>query len=83
MHLVIRGALLVDVSARMDFYGRHLRGAHNIPLDELDERIHELPRDRPIIVYSRDGEGAPEADLVLRSAGFDVHLLGSFHDWGS
>lgn len=83
MRLMLNGALLVDVSDRLDFYGRHLRGAHNIPLDELEDRLHELPRDRPIVVYSRDGEGAPEADALLRRAGFDVHLLGAFADWRS
>lgn len=81
VRLVISGALLVDVSDRVSYYGRHVRGAHNIPHDELLGRIEELPRDRPIIVYSRDGSHAAEADLVLRARGFDVHLLGSFDQW--
>lgn len=83
MRLVIRGALLVDVSPHMDYAGRHLRGAINIPITELQERLEELPRDRPIVVYSRDGADAPRADLVLRAAGFDVHLLGTFARWNA
>ncbi|MEC7519760.1 MAG: rhodanese-like domain-containing protein [Myxococcota bacterium] len=81
MRLVISGALLVDVSPHMEYAGRHLEGAINIPITELQDRLHELPRDRPIVVYSRDGEDAPQADLVLRAAGFDVHVLGAFDRW--
>ena len=83
MRLVIRGAILVDVSHHMDYAGRHLQGAINIPITELQERLEELPRDRPIVVYSRDGADAPRADLVLRAAGFDVHLLGTFARWNA
>ncbi|MGE0785123.1 MAG: rhodanese-like domain-containing protein [Sandaracinaceae bacterium] len=83
MRLVLNGALLVDVSDRIEYYGRHVQGAFNIPWDELEERTHEIPRDRPVIVYSRDGRHAAESDLFLRSRGFDVHLLGRFENWGS
>ena len=81
MRLMLNGALLVDVSDRVTYYGRHVRGAYNLPWDELDRRARELPQDRPIVIYSRDGAHAADADLYLRARGYDVHLLGSFDDW--
>lgn len=81
VRLVIGGALLVDVSEEVTYYGRHLRGAYNIPYHDLELRMDELPRDRPLVVYSEDGRNASGADLILRANGYDVHLLGSFADW--
>jgi rhodanese-related sulfurtransferase len=28
-----------------------IRGAHRVPIDEVDEHLHELPRDQRLIVY--------------------------------
>ncbi len=81
IQLVLHGALLVDVSAEIEFYGRHLRGAYNVPWDELEQRHDELPRDRPLVIYSRDGAHTEEADLFLRARGYDVHVLGHFAAW--
>ena len=36
---------LLDVREREDYEGGHLRGAVSIPLDELEARAGEIPRD--------------------------------------
>jgi rhodanese-related sulfurtransferase len=81
VRLVVQGAFLLDVSPRLAYYGRHVRGAHNIPVAELPDRMHELPPDATLVVYCRDGTQAPLADRMLRLAGFDVRLLGHLHRW--
>lgn len=43
------GALFVDVRDAGTFGSKHITGAINIPLNELEARANELPKDRWII----------------------------------
>ena len=76
--------LLVDVRPREEFEHGHLPGAVPIPLEELERRLDELPRDRRIVAYCR-GEYclfADEAVELLRSRGFEaVRLDGGWLEW--
>jgi rhodanese-related sulfurtransferase len=47
-------AQLVEVLPADEFVWAHLEGAVNLPLKELDARIGELDRSRPVIVYCHD-----------------------------
>jgi rhodanese-related sulfurtransferase len=48
------GAQLVEVLPAADYEWAHLPGAVNLPLKELDTRLDELDRSRPVIVYCND-----------------------------
>ncbi|HUS65901.1 MAG TPA: rhodanese-like domain-containing protein [Kofleriaceae bacterium] len=73
-----RGALLVDVRSRAEFKERPVRGAVNLPIEELKRRLAELPRNRRLIVYCHTGARAGAAALILRKAGVrDVRNVGS------
>ena len=53
--LVAAGAQLVDVLTKRDYEERHLLGAINLPLKELDATsAARLDRSRPIVVYCYD-----------------------------
>lgn len=79
-------AVMLDVRPKHEFEAGHLRGAVNIPIEELRERLGELPNDRQIITYCR-GEYcvfADEAAEILRAKGFDVaRLEGGWPEWQS
>jgi rhodanese-related sulfurtransferase len=45
---------LVEVLPADDYEWAHLPGAVNHPLKELDARIGQLDRSRPVIVYCHD-----------------------------
>jgi len=45
------------------------RGARLIPLGELEERMGEIPTDRPVVVYCRTGQRSLTAALSLAEAG--------------
>ena len=47
-----------------------LANTHEIPLAELEKRMHELPEDRDIVVYCRSGARSAQAVSALRKAGF-------------
>ena len=46
---------LIDVRTTDEYSLGTIRNAINIPLDELRERIHEIPADKPIIVFCAIG----------------------------
>jgi rhodanese-related sulfurtransferase/predicted transcriptional regulator len=48
-----RDVVLVDVRPSEEFEAGHIEGAHSIPIDELDERLGELPKGREVIAYCR------------------------------
>jgi rhodanese-related sulfurtransferase/DNA-binding HxlR family transcriptional regulator len=76
--------VLVDVRPSEEFGAGHIDGALSIPLDELDERLAELPADREIVAYCR-GEFcayAHEAVRALRAAGRPAWRLdGGWPEW--
>jgi rhodanese-related sulfurtransferase len=45
--------LLLDVRPRLEYEAGHLPDARSIPLDELPDRLNELPTDALIVTYCR------------------------------
>jgi rhodanese-related sulfurtransferase len=76
--------VLVDVRPTGEFHVGHIDGALSIPLDELDERLAELPAGSEIVAYCR-GEFcayAHEAVRSLRAAGRSARRLdGGWPEW--
>lgn len=74
------GHLLLDVrnESELENNGR-LKGAVNIPLDRLRERMTEIPKDRPIIVSCHSGLRSYIAERLLKQDGYTVkNLDGAF-----
>lgn len=46
-------AVILDVRPAPEYAGGHLPGAIHIPLEELTDRLAELPRDREVVAYCR------------------------------
>jgi NADPH-dependent 2,4-dienoyl-CoA reductase/sulfur reductase-like enzyme/rhodanese-related sulfurtransferase len=68
--------VLLDVRTPTEFAAGHLPGAVNIPVDELRDRIGEVPRDRRILAYCQVGQRGYVATRILLQKGFDVANLG-------
>lgn len=60
---------VLDVRTEGEFAQGSLPGALNIPLDELDRRESEIPRDGRLVVVCSDGERSAAAVMILRSLG--------------
>lgn len=63
-------ALLLDVRTKAEFSLGTINGAVNIPLDELRERIGELPADKSIYVFCQVGLRGYIAARMLMGRGF-------------
>jgi phage shock protein E len=83
-----QGALLLDVRTPEEFRQNRIKGAKNVPITELKQRLQEIEtlvegnRDHPIVVYCARGYRASQARDILLDAGFKkVTNLGGIHDW--
>ena len=65
--------LVVDVRTPNEYATKHIEGSVNIPLNRLQERINELPRDRRIILHCTGGYRSSVAAGVLHQHGL-THL---------
>ena len=77
--------LVVDVRSEREWQEKRIEGSTNIPLSRLQERLDELPRDRPLAVLCASGYRAAIALSVLQLAGFDrvSDLVGGLGAWES
>ncbi|MCB1124978.1 MAG: rhodanese-like domain-containing protein [Verrucomicrobiae bacterium] len=78
--LLQQGAVVIDVRSPGEFARGHLRGAVNIPVSELGERIgRKVPdKSRPVLLHCLSGARSGMGARALRSLGYTtVHNLGS------
>jgi len=77
-------AIVIDVRPPNEYRNAHIAGALPIPLEQLKQRLSELPRNKEVVAYCRGPFCvlAREAVEVLRSNGFRASRLeDSVHDW--
>ena len=83
--LVANGAVLVDVRTPEEYATRHVEGAINIPVDDLESRIAEVSKgdtSKPVVVYCHSGNRAGRAKKILVDHGYSqVTNLGGIDDW--
>ena len=72
--------MLLDVRTAEEFTFGSLPGAVNIPLDDLRERMQELPKDKEIIVFCAVGLRGYLAQRILRGHGYTAvrNLIGGY-----
>jgi len=72
-------APLIDVRTPREYEAGRIPGAINIPLEELRNRLSEIPRNRPVVVHCQVGMRGYMATLVLRQNGFEAaNLAGGY-----
>lgn len=69
--------VLVDVRPAEEYAAGHIKGARSIPLEELQERLAELPAGREVVAYCRGPFCAYAHDAVrqVRAAGRKARRL--------
>jgi NADPH-dependent 2,4-dienoyl-CoA reductase/sulfur reductase-like enzyme/rhodanese-related sulfurtransferase len=72
---------LLDVRAKSEFAAGSIPGAINIPVDELRERISEVPT-HDVLVLCQVGQRGHTATLLLNELGMDAkNLDGGYRTW--
>ncbi len=74
-----RDLVVLDVRRHDEWRDGHLDGAVHVPLDELEDRIDEVPRGVPVWVHCASGFRASIAASLLDRAGREVVAI--HDDW--
>jgi rhodanese-related sulfurtransferase len=65
-----QGAFFLDVRSQEEWNQVHIRNSTLIPVDELPNRLTELPRDKDIVVVCLSGHRSQNGAAILQQAGF-------------
>lgn len=78
-----QGAFILDVRQPEEWNEGHIPNATLIPLDQLAQRVNEVPRDREIVVVCRSGNRSREGTRILLENGFKQvsSMAGGVIDW--
>ncbi len=75
--------MLLDVRAPREWAMKHIAGSVNVPLNHLQERIDEVPRDRRIAVHCAGGYRSSIAVSILHQHGITnlIEIAGGLAAW--
>uniref|UniRef100_UPI0005A5D32B rhodanese-like domain-containing protein n=1 Tax=Vibrio diazotrophicus TaxID=685 RepID=UPI0005A5D32B len=74
--------LLLDVRNPGELQNGYLPGAVNIPVDQLRQRMNELPKDKEIVIYCQVGLRGNMAYRQLVNNGYKArNLLGGYRTY--
>ena len=76
------GATVIDVRQQDEYDAGHVPGARLLPLDELPERLDEVPGDGPVLLICKTGGRSLKAAEYLAARGVDaVNVAGGTKGW--
>lgn len=68
--LLREGAQIIDVRTKAEFQQGHIKGAVNIPLNNLSNHYARMKKDAPIITCCASGMRSAQAKSILAANGF-------------
>ena len=74
---------LLDVREPSEFAAGKIAGAVNIPMNDVERRLRELPKDREIVVMCHSGARSARITSVLNRLGYKnaANLAGGISAW--
>lgn len=76
------GAFLIDVRESGEYRSGHAAGAKLMPLGQLSRSLHQVPKERQIIVMCQSGMRSQQAASLLASNGYQVlNVSGGIVGW--
>jgi glyoxylase-like metal-dependent hydrolase (beta-lactamase superfamily II)/rhodanese-related sulfurtransferase len=77
--------VVLDVRSEKEWTAGHIGGSYNVPLNHLQQRLGEIPRDQPVVVHCEGGYRSAIAASVLAQAQRKnvLDLIGGFKAWAA
>ncbi len=72
---VEQGAQLIDAGEPNEWFEGHLPHAILVEPELVDQEIHKLSKDKPVVVASRNVDIATGVAATLHNHGFDVAMI--------
>ena len=74
---------LLDVREDWEYEEARIPGALHIPLSQLDDRMDEVPKDKPVAAYCRAGGRSAAAASMLKGREYPVvyNIMGGMDAW--
>jgi rhodanese-related sulfurtransferase len=78
-----KNVYLLDVRTLGEYQQMRLADAHLIPIDQVMQRIGEIPQDRPVVVYCAVGSRSAQVFNYLARRGYRevYNLEGGIYAW--
>ena len=74
--------VLVDVRTPQEYASKKIDGAKLVPLQELESRVSEIPKDKEVILYCQNGIRSLIACRYLKKLGYSVkNMAGGISRW--
>jgi hydroxyacylglutathione hydrolase len=75
--------VILDVRTVREWQEKRIEGSRNTPLNHLEERLADVPRDREVVVHCASGYRSSIAASLLEQHGFTqiADLVGGFAAW--
>jgi len=73
-------AAVIDVRRHDEWVSGHVRGAIHIPIDELPDRVEELPKDKKLLFICAAGVRSGLACEIAASMGLSSEVLYNIED---
>ena len=76
-------AVIIDVRTPQEYQEGHIPDAALIPLNQLESRLDEVPKDQQVLLICRSGRRSAQGTSLLRSKGFDqvANIEGGMLAW--
>lgn len=72
-----KDVVILDVRSREEAKAGMIKGALNVPQDELDAHLGEIPKDKRLLIHCGTGARAEMAFNILKDRGYNVAYLNS------
>jgi rhodanese-related sulfurtransferase len=78
-----QGVFFLDVRSQDEWNQVHIARSTLIPLDELQSRLGEVPKNQDVVVVCLSGKRSKEGMTILQQAGFPraTCMTGGLTDW--
>ncbi|EGO64650.1 rhodanese-like domain-containing protein [Acetonema longum] len=76
-------AAIIDIRTPEEYRDGHIPEVPLIPLDQLESRLREIPKDKKVLLICRSGNRSSQGTKLLRAKGFSnvYNITGGMNSW--
>lgn len=80
-----KDVFILDVRTKEEYNEAHIKGANLIPIQELEQNIGKIPKDKKVVVHCAKGKRSARACEILKDKGLKelYNVEGGINQWKS